>query len=198
MSAAGRVRVGFSKPYVALYKATGETVSYSGGMRLARGVSVSLEPEYSDDNPWHADNEEAETEGGDFNGGTVTLTCDDPLPEAKKTIEGTSDAADDGWVDYGTSLKRPFVGLGWLVEYVSGGVHSWVPTIACKAKLASISDEAATREDGIEYQTSEQQYSLFRDDTSKHNWKRVNEAGFSTEAEAETALKKALGITTTA
>ena len=48
--AAGRVRTGFSLPYVALYSATGTVITYSNGQRLARGVSVSIEAEAEDDN----------------------------------------------------------------------------------------------------------------------------------------------------
>lgn len=192
----GRVRVGFSLPYVATYANTNGTVSYTGGMRLARGVNVSMSPEYSDNNDFYADNSKQESEGGTFNGGSVTLTCDDPLAAAKALIEGTPAADTDGWVKHGDNAEKPYVGLGWVVEYVSGGVHTWVPTVARKAKLTSMDDEASTREDGVEYQTSAMEFALSRDDSANHEWKWVNEAGFETEAAAEAALKTALGITT--
>ena len=192
----GRVRVGFSLPYVATYVNTSGTISYTGGMRLARGVNVSMSPEYSDNTDFYADNDVQESEGGTFSGGTCTLTCDDPLAAAKALIEGTPAADTDGWVKHGDTVSKPYVGLGWIVEYVSGGVHSWVPTVVRKAKLASVDDEAATREDGVEYQTSAMEFALSRDDSANHEWKWVNEAGFSTEAAAEAALKTALGITT--
>ena len=192
----GRVRVGFSLPYVATYVNTNGAVTYTGGMRLARGVNVSMSPEYSDNTDFYADNGVQESEGGTFNGGSVTLTCDDPLAAAKALIEGTPVADTDGWVKHGDTVSKPYVGLGWIVEYVSGGVHSWVPTVVRKAKLASIDDEAATREDGVEYQTSAMEFALSRDDSANHEWKWVNETGFETEAAAEAALKTALGITT--
>lgn len=193
----GRVRVGFSLPYVATYVNTSGTITYTGGMRLARGVEVSLSPEYSDSTDFYADNSVQESEAGTFTGGTVTLTCDDPLAAAKALIEGTPSADTIGWVKHGDSISKPYVGLGWIVEYVSAGVHSWVPTIVRKAKLASIGDEASTREDGVEYQTIAMEFNLHRDDSADHEWKWVNEAGFETEALAEAALKTALGITTT-
>lgn len=196
MSAVGRVRCGFSKPWVATYVNTSGVVSYSGAMRLARGVDVSLSPEMSENTDFYADNEKQETEGGTFTGGTLALTCDDPLAAAKALVEGTPAADSDGWVKHGDSAVRPYVGIGWLVEYVSDGVHTWVPTMVRKAKLNSIDDSAATREDGIAYQTSAQEYALFRDDSSNHDWKWVIEEGFSTEAAAEDALKEALGVTT--
>lgn len=191
----GRVRVGFSLPYVATYVNTSGTITYTGGMRLARGVEVSLSPEYSDSTDFYADNSVQESEAGTFTGGTVTLTCDDPLAAAKALIEGTPAADNDGWVKHGDTVAKPYVGLGWIVEYVSGGVHKFVPTVVRKAKLASIADEANTREDGVEYQTSAMEFNIHRDDSSNHDWKWVNEAGFDTEALAEAALKTALGIT---
>lgn len=195
MSAYGRVRVGFSLPYVATYVNTDGTISYTDGVRLARGVNVSLSPEMSDNSDFYADNSKQESEGGTFSGGSVTLTCDDPLAAAKALIEGTPSADTDGWVAHGDSASRPYVGLGWIVKYLSDGEYTYVPTIVRKARLASMSDEAATAEDGTEYQTSDMEFTLFRDDSSNRDWKWVNEAGFATEALAEAALQTALGIT---
>ena len=48
--AVGRVCTGFSLPYIAKYAATGGTITYSDVQKLARGVSVSIEPESSDSN----------------------------------------------------------------------------------------------------------------------------------------------------
>lgn len=44
------VTTGFSMPYVAKYANTGTTVTYTSGMDLARGVSLSLEIDTADDN----------------------------------------------------------------------------------------------------------------------------------------------------
>ena len=74
--AAGKVCTGFSMPYVAKYSATGGTVTYSEAMRLARGVSVTIDPEVGDDNKFFADNITAEVAPGTFTGGTATLTVD--------------------------------------------------------------------------------------------------------------------------
>mgnify|MGYP000721857886 CR=1 FL=1 len=76
MSAAGKVCTGFSKPYVAKYNNTGGVVSYSGAMLLARGVSVSLSLNTTDDNTFYADNVAAEVAAATFSDGTATLTVD--------------------------------------------------------------------------------------------------------------------------
>ena len=58
---AGKVCIGFSDPYVAKYNENGGTISYTEGMKLARGVSVKVSPEVSDGNTFYADNIAAET-----------------------------------------------------------------------------------------------------------------------------------------
>ena len=69
MAAAGKVCTGFSKPYVAKYSNAGGVVSYSGCMQLARGVSVSLSLDTTDDNNFYADNIVAETAAAVFTSG---------------------------------------------------------------------------------------------------------------------------------
>ncbi|MBQ9083646.1 MAG: hypothetical protein IJY28_09140, partial [Clostridia bacterium] len=87
----GKVCIGFSKPMVAQYSASAGTVTYSGCIPLARGVSINIEPTVSDDNIFYADNIAAENEGGTFIGGTATLETDHPNPEAGKMIFGLPD-----------------------------------------------------------------------------------------------------------
>ena len=84
--AAGKVITGFSKPYVAVYSASGGTVTYSKGMELARGVGVSTDYEVGDSNPFYANNVEAENVPGVFTGGTATLTVDGLFAEAEELI----------------------------------------------------------------------------------------------------------------
>ena len=42
------VTTGFSLPYIGKYQESGGTVSYTGGMKLGRGVSMSVEVESAD------------------------------------------------------------------------------------------------------------------------------------------------------
>ena len=62
----GIVTIGFSKPYVALLSEEGGEATYTQGQRLARGVDVSVTANTSDDNPFYADNIEAENDTGAF------------------------------------------------------------------------------------------------------------------------------------
>ncbi len=96
MSVFGRVITGFSKPYVAKYSNEGTTVTYTNGQILARGVSVSLDIETSDDNKFYADNQTAETAGGVFTDGTATVTVDGTMADARRMIYGLPAAGTNG------------------------------------------------------------------------------------------------------
>ncbi len=199
MSAAGKVCTGFSKPYVAKYTNNGGTVAYSGAMQLARGVSVSLSLETTDDNTFYADNIAAEVAAATFSGGTATLTVDGLLQAAEDFILGLPDASSvqvDGKAvnvsHYGEGMEVPYVGIGFVVRYQSAGVVTYAPVVLTKARFQEPGLEAATQEDGIDWQTQELTSTLMRDDTASHDWKLVG-AEQTTEAAAEAVLLALLG-----
>lgn len=181
--AAGRVTTGFSYPYVAIYDST--DASYTGVQELARGVSVSIEPESSDNNPFYANNIEAENDAGKFNGGTMTLTVDGLLQSAEALIMGIV-ATVDG-IEYGDSVEAPYVGIGFITRYRSGGETSYVPTLIRKVRFDVIGNDAETQEEDVDWQTQELTANIYRSDRSDRSWKweGVEQA---TEAAAVTAL----------
>lgn len=192
MAAAGRVCTGFSKPYVATYSNSGTTVTYSDGQLLARGVSVNLQPESSEDNNFYADNVVAESGAGEFIGGTVELEVDGLFRDTEDLIFG-SPAAVDGWVADGDQNEVPFCGVGFIVRWMSEGTTTYQPVVLPKVKFAIPEEERATQEDEIDWQTTTLTAALMRDDTENKNW-RYRGSSFDTEAAAETALKVFLGI----
>ena len=199
MSAAGKVCTGFSMPYVAKYSNVGSVVTYSGVMQLARGVSVSLSLDTTDDNVFHADNVSAETAAAIFTGGTATLTVDGLLAEAEKFILGlpetTKVTVGGDQVDvshYGDGMKIPYVGIGFVVRYQSGGVVTYAPVVLVKARFQQPGLDAATQEESIDWQTQELTATLMRDDTASHDWKLVG-ADQATEEAAVEVLKAILG-----
>ena len=199
MSAAGKVCTGFSMPYVAKYSNVGSVVTYSGVMQLARGVSVSLSLDTTDDNVFHADNVSAETAAAIFTGGTATLTVDGLLAEAEKFILGlpetTKVTVGGDQVDvshYGYGMEIPYVGIGFVVRYQSGGVVTYAPVVLAKARFQQPGLDAATQEESIDWQTQELTANLMRDDTSNHDWKLVG-ADQATEEAAVEVLKAILG-----
>ena len=192
MSAAGRVRTGFSLPYVAV--CSGDT--YTSGQKLARGVDVTISPESSDDNKFYADNHEAENASGRLTGGTLSLTVDGLLISAERLIMGLPTAASDGWVSYDDDQKIPDVGVGYIERYMSDGEESYVPVVVKRVAFAQLETSAATQQEDIDWQTQSLSATIKRANDSKHTWKMIGTAA-STEALAEAALKTKLNISTT-
>lgn len=194
MAVAGRVCTGFSKPYVATYANVGTAVTYSSGRLLARGVSVNLQPESSEDNNFFADNIVAESGAGEFIGGTVEFEVDGLFKETEDLIFGAPEANADGWTADGDGNTVPYCGAGFIVRWMSEGVTTYQPVVLPKVKFAIPEEERATQEDEIEWQTTTLSAALMRDDTANHNW-RYRGTSFATEALAEAALKEFFSIT---
>ena len=198
----GRVITGYSKPYVAVYSVSDNTVSYASCQALARGVSVSIEPTTGNDNIFYADNVAAESAGGVFSGGTATFVVDGLKDAARKLIMGlptaTSTTITTGTtVDVYTfddSQSIPYVGVGFIVRYMEGGTTTYVPYVLTKTAFAMEGLEASTQEDAIDFQTTELEATIMRDDSSTHAWLKFG-AGQTTEAAAENVVKKLLGAT---
>lgn len=200
----GKVCTGFSAPYVAKYNDNGGVVTYTGGMRLARGVSVDISPEVGDDNNFYADNAVAETEDGIFTGGAVKLTVDGLHPAAEDFIFGLPKAEEitigDKKVNvrkYGEKMNIPYVGIAVVVEYKSGGVTTYVPVILTKGRFKINGTAAQTREETTNWQTQDLEATLARDDTPDHNWKWVAEDQ-TTEAEAIAIIESIFNVAQTA
>ena len=189
------VTTGFSLPYVAKYANTTGTNVFSDGIKLARGVSVSVDADVVDDNNFYADNILAETENGVVSGGTVTLTVDGLSPAARRLIMGLPTANTAGWTSYGDSAVQPYVGVGFLRRTMNNGVTNWWAVVFPKCKFAFDEDNAETQEEQIDWQTTELEATFMRDDTANHAWKYVNDTAYTTEALAEAALKTFLSIT---
>lgn len=196
----GKVLTGFSMPWVALYAASSGTVTYSGGMPLARGVDVSLDIEGASDNDFWADNALAETDAQAFSSGTVSLTVDGLKDAARKLISGVTNTQS---VTVGTSgsvtfdvyddeAAAPYVGLGFVARYQEEGVVTYVPYIIPKIKFDPAGLEAATQDgDETGWQAQELSAAIMRDDTEKHRWKMIG-AEQTTEAAAVAAYQAVL------
>lgn len=190
----GRVITGYSMPKVAVYSFASNTVTYTGLTPLARGVSVSMDVETSDSTDFYADNVMAESAGGRFTGGTVTLTVDGLKDAARKLIQGlpteTSLTVDGNTVkvlEYDDRQSAPYVGIGFVVRYMENGVTSYVPVVLTKCIFDVDALEAETQGENIDFQTSELTATIARDDTANHTWRRIGEAQ-TTEALAEAVI----------
>ena len=194
---AGKVTTGFSKPYVALYHESSGTVTYTDGQLLARGVEVSVEPDVGDANKFYADNIVAEAIAGAFKGGTATFTVDGLLQDAEKMIQGLATADADGFINYNRTASAPYVGLGFIVRSISGGTTYFTPFILTKALAKPRKVAGKTQEEDVDFQTSEIEFSLFRDDSSDGTWLKVG-GELATEAAAEAKIQSFFSITSAA
>lgn len=195
----GRVITGFSKPVVATYSASGTTVAYTGFMDLARGVDVSIDIETNDDNDFYANNVKAESAGNVFSSGTVTLTVDGLKEEARTLIMGlpaaTSVSVGSASVDvyeFDDRQVKPYVGVGFIVRYMEDGVTSFVPYVLPKTIFSDLGIEAETQEESIDFQTTELEATIMRDDSENHRWQRIGDAQ-TTEDAAYAVLSALLG-----
>ena len=201
--AAGQVVTGFSFPVVALYNNEGGTVTYTGGMDLARGVSLDPDVATSgDENIFYANNRSAETAQRRFRNGSMSLTVDGLLTAAEKLIMGLGTAAAStvtvgqatvNMTDYGEGQQIPYVGVGAVVRSQSNGVELFRAVVYTKARFEQFNLPAATEEEDIDWQTTELSAQLNRDDTPKHNWQRVSEP-LETELEAYNTVRVILGM----
>ena len=191
MAAVGKVTIGFSKPYVAKYTVTQGAVTYTDCQKMARGVSVAVAPESSDNNNFYADNIVAESDSGTFTGGTATFTVDGLLQDAEKLIQGLPTADADGFLNYDDDQASPYLGVGFIIETMSDGVRYWTPVVLTKVVAGQIETNAETEGESIDWQTQEIPFTIFKDDSAKHRWKRVG-GEMASEAAAEAALVAAL------
>ena len=200
--ASGAVITGFGYPVVAKYAASGSTVTYSNGQDLARGVSVSTSIEtLGEDNIFYANNEAAEVAPLRFRRGTATLTVDGLLVAAEKLILGLPSArsltVQSGVTvemeDYGDDQEIPYCGVGYVIRRQSAGVEYYQGVVYTKARFSQFEPGAETQGEDIDWQTTELEATLLRDDTSKHNWKSVSEP-LATALEAYNAVRVSLGM----
>ena len=196
----GKVITGYSKPFVALYNNNEGTITYSSGMPLARGVDVSVEAETGDAVNFYADNVMAESVGGVFTGATITLTVDGLKDAARKLIMGLPNAepltVGSDSVDIYTYDDRqniPNVGIGFVIRYMESGVTTYQPVVFTKASFSVDGLDAATQEEEIEFQTTELEASLMRDDSAHHAWRKIG-ADQTTETAAVNVVKALLNI----
>ena len=186
------VKTGFSKPYVALYSANGGTVTYTSGQILARGVSVSLSVNSADAVNFYADNIIAESRGGVFTDGEVTLTVDGLDATAEKLIFNLGSPDTDGFTNWGDD-SAPYVGIGFVVRTMYLGVEGYQAIILPKCKFNVPSIEANTQEETIEFQPQELVATIMRDDTADRVWVKKGTVR-TTEALAEADIQGVFSI----
>lgn len=189
----GKVKIGYSKPYVAKYVNTAGTITYTGGRRLARGVEASYDIETSDDNNFYADNIESESDSSTFVSGNLNLTVDGLLQETEQWLMNLPEAGANGLVGYGDNQEASDFGVGYIYEFMSDGVHYFTPIIFPRVTFSQIGDSGSTREENIDWQTQELTAAIKRAEDANRHWKYFG-GELETEAAAEAVITTFLGI----
>ena len=195
----GKVITGYSKPYIAKYTYSDDTITYSDAMYLARGVNVSVEATSGDGVHFYADNVTAESVGGVFTGATITMVVDGLKEEARKLIMGlptattvTVDGKAYNKLIYDDRQQIPYVGIGFVVRYMENGNTTYDAVVFNKAAFSVDGLEANTQEDEVEFQTTELTATLMRDDSQYHEWRNIIQE-LPSEADAIAAIQQILG-----
>lgn len=193
-------KIGLSKPYFAKYANTGETVTYSDCALMGKAVELSIELDGADDNVLYADNGPAESDN-QFAGGTAKLTTDDLLPDVlmsvlgiakeQMTVDGvTTEGA--AWYKFNDEQVTPYGGFGAVVMVKNNGAIGYQAVVLPKLQFTNPADNFKTKGETVEWGTPEIEATILRDDTAKHEWKRISTV-LATEAEAEAAIKAFFG-----
>lgn len=198
--AKGKVCVGFSYPLVAKYAAAGGVVTLSDPKVLARGVSVDISVNVASDNEFYADNALAESETDVFESGSMKLTVDGLLAEARRFISGQAEPQEVTYGEskvkltkYGTDVEKPYIAVGVLVKYKSNRKDIWQPYVFPKTKFKTTGLSATTQGKTTNWQTEDLETTIHRADTTEAEWKWEGEE-FATEAEAKAALNTIFGM----
>ena len=191
--------IGLSKPYCAVYSATGTTVTYSDGAFIGKAVELAVDLDGGDDNILYADNGPAES-AKQFSGGTLTITTDDLMPSAAALIlgltlqtvtnEGITATTSPQELIFGESQVIPYVGFGAVIKKQKDNEIKWLGVVFPKVQFSNPGDAAVTQGETIEWQTPELTATIMRDDTAAHVWKR--QALLDSEADAEAYIKQLL------
>ena len=198
-------RIGLSKPYFAKYNYDGQQVTYSGGALMGKAVQMDIELEGADDNVLYCDNGPGESENT-FAGGTCKLTTDELMPSVlleilgvvEEAIENASIKTEDAkWYIWNDDQDTPYLGVGAIVMIQKDNKRKYQAVVLTKLQFTNPNDSFKTKGETVEWGTPEITGNLLRDDTEKHEWKRIS-SPMDTEADAEEAIKALFGITTTA
>ncbi len=192
-STLARVRTGYSYPKVAQYSVDAtHAVTYSGLVDLALGVEINITAESTGRKIFRANNGPQISAPRRMTGGTITSTCSHPVPSVLEFIEGTPTPGADGVVVDDDTVKVPYLGYGYIVRYMlADGSQVWRPFLITKVQFLSKAEGAKTEEEEIDFQSEVIEFSIFRDDSPNHTWRKRGKF-WETEQEALTELDRVL------
>lgn len=197
--------VGYSYPVLAKYTNTEGTITYSEGRQIGHGVSFSTDITTTDDNNLWGDNHIVETAPGTFQSGTLSMDTTELLPsvsawllgieatEISFTPAGSSTAVTVNEYHYNDDIKPENLGFGCIEKHIINGEVLWLPRILTKILSKIPASAATTQGETIDWQTKSIEFTIQRDDSSKHEY-QVDTDFFDTEDEAKAYINYKLNI----
>lgn len=190
--------IGLSKPYFAIYSASGTDVSYSGGGLMGKFTELNISLNEGSTNALYADNGPAEQDN-QFNGGTVSMSTDELSAENLTSVFGAKretaggGASGASWYVWDDDQVIPYLGVGGVLKKKINGVVKWVAYVLPKVQFKTPGIVATTQGETISWQTQNLSADILRSDEPKHRWYQLS-SYMETEAEAEALIKAYLNI----
>lgn len=195
--------IGLSKPYIATYKNTSGTVTYTARAMLGKFTQIDISLDTADENILYADNGPAETDSS-FAGGSVTCTTDDLRPDVFKTALGLIEVSiaatlstttpTPKWLVFDDQQSPPYFALGGVIKKKVDNATKWQAFILEKIKFKNPDLSLTTQGDTVEWQTPELEATILRSDASNHPWYRISTL-LDSEADAVAAIEDYLKVT---
>lgn len=180
---------GLSKLVTADYSYDGTNVTYANPVNNEKMAEYSVDIEVSEPNDLYLDNGVAETDGGEFIGGTLNLTTGDLSNETSKAFYELKEqeityAKGQKATEYVWDESMQFVekGVGIIEEHQVNNETFYRGIWFSRVKFNIPSDSATTRGKNIDWQTQALTGDMLRSQAEGHPWK--SHADFETEAEA--------------
>ena len=101
---------------------------------------------------------------------------------------------DAKWYIWNDEQETPYLGFGAVVKIQKNGATKWQAVVLPKIQPTNPNDTFTTQGEKVEWGTPEISGSILRSDAAGHPWKMIS-SPMDSEADAEAAIKKFLGIT---
>lgn len=198
---------GLSIPVFGRYSnnAQAGTVTYTDGMINPHAIEYTFTAEAADGTPLYGDNRIIENDRQTFSTGSLSLGVDDLIQDVSKyllgvkTIEQTYGEGKTVLVTvYDDEQSSPTLGVGIIELHQNDDVDNYRAVILKKVIFNIPEDTATTKGESVEWQTKTIEGTVSRSDENtaeqKHPW--MNDAWFTSEADAVEWLKWNLGVGT--
>lgn len=174
----------------------GQAPTYEKGMVLGAGVAADIT--YTINEAKLYANNALKESAKAITGGTINLTLDDLLNEARAyalNVKKIEDGATPTWRTIGKSA--PYVGIGFIEERIIDGVTKHLPTWVYKCQFAPQGKSAQTRGENVEFRTTQvngEMMGVYPDTSGDVTF--IDEKEFENGEEATAWINTMAGITT--